>query len=251
MDLITLALSKNYTDKRIEKAQIGEMELDTTLTKQGFAADAKAVGDAIAASSSGIHTGPNEPTNPNVSVWFDTDETDATDYIPAPATAQVGQTIVVKEVDGDGRPVSWECADVAGGDKWELINSYTTPEDMVDIEIYTDLNGEPFALKDIGIKIVKNVAGGPMHIEAYDERSVMYRLAHFPSSHKQSQYYRKFYSDTFVISRWGTAADAGSEGAGLGFTNPVARVANKILLSSYEQAVFVAGTYVELWGVRA
>ena len=34
------------------------------------------------------------------------------DYIPAPATAQIGQTIVVKAVDENGKPTEWEAADV-------------------------------------------------------------------------------------------------------------------------------------------
>lgn len=132
MDLITLALSKNYTDKRIEKAVVGEIELDTTLTKQGFAADAKAVGDAIAAGSSGMHVGADEPTSPNVSVWIDTDETDVTDYIPAPATAQVGQTIVVKEVDESGKPVSWECVRVYSKPEIDAaLGSYITDVDAL------------------------------------------------------------------------------------------------------------------------
>ena len=48
MDLVTLALAKKYADKQIEKAELDDIELDKTLTKEGFAADAKAVGDAIA-----------------------------------------------------------------------------------------------------------------------------------------------------------------------------------------------------------
>ena len=37
------------------------------------------------------------------------------DYISAPATATVGQTIVVKSVDENGKPTEWEAADVGGG----------------------------------------------------------------------------------------------------------------------------------------
>lgn len=37
------------------------------------------------------------------------------DTIPAPATASPGQTIVVKAVDGNGRPIEWEARDVGGG----------------------------------------------------------------------------------------------------------------------------------------
>lgn len=47
IDLTALSLAKQYTDKKIEQAELGEISLDTTLTKSGFAADAKAVGDAI------------------------------------------------------------------------------------------------------------------------------------------------------------------------------------------------------------
>lgn len=47
MDLQTLALAKNYTDKQIEKAELNDIELDTSLKKKGFAADSKAVGDAL------------------------------------------------------------------------------------------------------------------------------------------------------------------------------------------------------------
>ena len=58
------------------------------------------------------------------------------DSIPSPTTAQVGQTIVVKEVDGYGKPVSWECADVAGGGKLELISEteITTEDEVALIE---------------------------------------------------------------------------------------------------------------------
>lgn len=48
MDIQTLILAKKYADKQIEKAELGDIELDKTLTKEGFAADAKAVGDVIA-----------------------------------------------------------------------------------------------------------------------------------------------------------------------------------------------------------
>lgn len=39
----------------------------------------------------------------------------AGDYIPVPATAEVGQTAVVKAVDETGKPTEWEAADMASG----------------------------------------------------------------------------------------------------------------------------------------
>lgn len=35
------------------------------------------------------------------------------DYIPVPSTAEVGQTIVVKSVDENGKPTAWEAVDAA------------------------------------------------------------------------------------------------------------------------------------------
>lgn len=48
IDVVTLTLAKGYTDEKIRDAAFGDVSLDTSLTKKGQAADAKAVGDAIA-----------------------------------------------------------------------------------------------------------------------------------------------------------------------------------------------------------
>jgi hypothetical protein len=78
------------------------------------------------------------------------------DSIPAPATAQVGQTIVVKEVDESGKPVSWECVDLpaggSGGEQWELIaEKYTVEEEVASVTFNTDVNGNAFSLKKMRI----------------------------------------------------------------------------------------------------
>lgn len=78
--------------------------------------------------------------------------------VPAPATAQVGQTIVVKAVDDAGRPTEWEAADMAagGGDDYELIEkiivgySITTERPSVgwyagETVVEQDLNASEFA----------------------------------------------------------------------------------------------------------
>ena len=62
-----------------------------------------------------VHIGKEEPTNLDTTIWIDTNKSESTNYVNAPATATVGQTIVVKEVDETGKPVKWECADVGGG----------------------------------------------------------------------------------------------------------------------------------------
>lgn len=53
IDVVTLALAKGYTDRKIQDADFGDVPLDTSLTKKGQAADAKAVGDAISKLSGG------------------------------------------------------------------------------------------------------------------------------------------------------------------------------------------------------
>lgn len=70
--------------------------------------------------------------------------------IPVPNTAAVGQTIVVSEVDAEGKPTKWEAAEFpagGGGEEWELIVDYTVPETVNGLTIDKDLNGNPFELK--------------------------------------------------------------------------------------------------------
>ena len=87
IDVITLALAKGYTDEKIDAA-LGDVPLDTSLTKNGQAADAKAVGDRIQSLSEEI-----------------------SDRVIAPTTAAVSQTIVVKAVNENSKPTEWETVD--------------------------------------------------------------------------------------------------------------------------------------------
>ena len=77
------------------------------------------------------------------------------DTIPAPPTAQVGQTIVVKEVDEDGKPVKWECVDVASGGsggRWAKLGDITVrdtyefvPLSFADGVVTIDTTSEAYA----------------------------------------------------------------------------------------------------------
>lgn len=116
--------------------------------------------------------------------------------IPSPATAQVGQTIVVKSVDANGKPTEWECVDMAsgGGDipealpnphaltltgavtaeydgsqplsveipegekEFTLINTIKLTEEVREVIISEDASGNPFAYKEI--LIVQNTSCG-------------------------------------------------------------------------------------------
>lgn len=67
--------------------------------------------------------------------------------IQAPSAAEVGQTIVVKAVDENGKPTEWEVADIPS--EWEIINEITTAEEVSGITISTDLNGNAYELEEI------------------------------------------------------------------------------------------------------
>jgi hypothetical protein len=59
---------------------------------------------------SGVHIGGTAPIDENVNMWINPDSSVRTlSFISSPASAEVGQTIVVKSVAENGKPVEWEC----------------------------------------------------------------------------------------------------------------------------------------------
>ena len=65
--------------------------------------------------------------------------------------ATVGQTIKIAAVDDDGVPTAWESVDFPSGGNWRKIADLTTTEDVKEILISQDMNGQPFALKEVRI----------------------------------------------------------------------------------------------------
>lgn len=67
--------------------------------------------------------------------------------IQAPAAAELGQTIVVKTVDADGKPTAWEAVDTPSGGsmRWQKIKEIILAEQTNDIVIGEDDNGVPVA----------------------------------------------------------------------------------------------------------
>ena len=72
------------------------------------------------------------------------------DSIPVPTTAEVGQTIVVTEVDDNGKPTAWECADLPSGGSGGSAFP-TTPQLNITVEEevttihQTELDGVPLS----------------------------------------------------------------------------------------------------------
>ena len=81
--------------------------------------------------------------------------------IPAPETAEVGQTIVVKAVDENGKPTEWEASDMAGGG-WELITDVTIDEDGGggSLIVTKNDNGEDFEYRQCMICLSGTVIDG-------------------------------------------------------------------------------------------
>lgn len=77
--------------------------------------------------------------------------------IPIPNTASVGQTIVVKAVDENGRPTEWEATDLpSGSSEWEIIASGELTEEATGIDITVDNDGNPFALAEARLYLLVN-----------------------------------------------------------------------------------------------
>ena len=98
---------------------------DPTLTVEGAAADAKAVGDKLA------------------------------EKITAPATASVGQTIKVSAVDENGKPTAWEAVDLSKS--YEYLIDLTEDVESIDFD-FTDSEGNPIMLDEVLIVLhIKSV----------------------------------------------------------------------------------------------
>ena len=72
-------------------------------------------------------------------------------YIPAPETASVGQTIVVKAIDVTGKPTQWEAVDMVGGGGygWQLLTTVTTTENVTSLTVNTGDDGVMFKDKQL------------------------------------------------------------------------------------------------------
>ena len=128
--------------------------LDTTLTQSGQAADAKAVGDALAEKAD-IPDIPAALPNPNAltftgavnatydgstAVSVEIPSGGGTDISLGLTSASVGQIIKVKAIDESGKPTEWEAADVASGGggasyrSWSKVWTLAVAEDIAGFE---------------------------------------------------------------------------------------------------------------------
>lgn len=169
----------------------GDITTDPTLTIEGQAADAKAVGDKLEKLSTEKLDADKLPTAVNDALaqakasgefdgadgkdgedgedgytpikgtdyFTDADKAELIDElaenaIPVPAAAEVGQTIVVSAVDENGKPTAWDVAAASGGGGgkgWRHIAHLVTTEAVSEILIDTDMDGNAFNLREVAV----------------------------------------------------------------------------------------------------
>lgn len=105
----------------------------------------------------------------------------AEDHIPVPATAEVGQTIVVKAVDESGKPTEWAAADVAGGNN----NDYNYEKVIVLQEAVSEYildkfdDGTPLALTSLEvISVTKNNTASTVEIRVLTDLPYTHSAGH-------------------------------------------------------------------------
>ena len=135
--------------------------IDTTLSKSGQAADAKAAGDAIGkkldkaqgTANAGKYLGVGNDGNVTV---VDAPSSSGTDKSLGITSATVGQIAKITAVDSAGKPTAWEPVDMpsGGGDTWELINEITLTETVNNLVIDKDANGNAFSLRRAKVECI-------------------------------------------------------------------------------------------------
>lgn len=117
------------------------VELDTTLTQSGKAADAKAVGDALAEKQpKGDYLTQNEL--PDMTAYRTAEAQDVIDagkqdtLIQSGAT--VGQIAKITAVDDSGKPTAWQAVDMpsGGGGHWETVLDTVWQQDVINPTAY-------------------------------------------------------------------------------------------------------------------
>ena len=85
----------------------------------------------------------------------------AGECIPVPATAEVGQTVVVKAVDANGKPTEWEAADMTSGVQpdWNQ-NDATQPDYVKNRPLYTGGPVETTFVEDSTVSFTRNEHSG-------------------------------------------------------------------------------------------
>lgn len=81
------------------------------------------------------------------------------DAVINPSSAVVGQTIVVKAVDENGKPTEWECADMSSGDPFNTLYIKATYTDYINGKVEFDISWDEL------YEVLNNGTGGFRPVE--------------------------------------------------------------------------------------
>ena len=148
--------------------------------------------------------------------------------ILAPAVATVGQTIVVSEVDEEGKPIKWEAANPASGvgERYEILFNVEEAVESVEWD-FVDDSGNPVLLQEVEIVqhfISTNISGADLNVKImYDDDSVAYysvanNYANAAGNWILAVSLAKVYGKTLYVLANKTANSSGSSNYGGGIT---------------------------------
>ncbi len=194
--------------------------------------------------------------------------------------AEVGQTVVVKAVDENGRPTEWEPADISK--KYRFIKHIAIDEEVTAVDFSEDEDGNPFALTDIVLIGYTKGTGslGQMRINCTDAStddrySILPPLTSFRGLDTTARYWtislkylgngkHGYYRDEDFRGLWlnkVSLVDSSFQGYGsaTGTSHPKGVFKNTAfeyltevtflrIFSNTSGNNFAAGSYIDLWG---
>lgn len=227
----------------------GGVVVDTSLSVEGAAADAKAVGTALAKK------------------------------MPLPASASVGQYFMVSAVDENGAVTAVQAVDKpsgGGGSGWREVIDYTVDAEMSALTITTDKNGLPFNLREavLFIEAVGNAETETFYSVVSTDQAVnvswgsgtqLFTVPGLASKMERQNYIARFialgsatlpvtamktstsnYVDNFMPDRVSNGESCGFNGKNAGNYTKI----DQLKFVSYAR-ILNAGARVRLWGVDA
>lgn len=178
--------------------------------------------------------------------------------IPAPATATVGQTIVVKSVDENGKPTAWEPTDFPDSG-YPLAGNYELIETIVCDGTYGNISRTKLSLKKVKIVLNMKAASAATTVctEAYNDAG-LFGYSWIGNCINTGE---RFATSWFVSDGMNAYAEFTSPGSAKYNTGGVNRTVyplnadtpiNKLgIYTSPKSNVFPAESTIEIWGVRA
>ena len=166
--------------------------------------------------------------------------------------ASPGQFARVAHVDDFGHPSSWEAADMAGGDEWELINEIELTEDVSNITMSTDSSGKTFALSAVRA-LANGTCTDAKGTDLYVNGVRVIRAKILTSTATKGQISVEPMSGEMLITAilffTGVATSPASSTYSWSTNN--AAITEISLRTSSAGAVYGSGTKIKLYGVRA